>query len=83
MNHEQEKLAAFGSWLTAKKIQFGGDLYQLSLNAKAPMDAIRIKAGHLEAANQILEAFSLLYKEPLEKFMVNYMGAKEEEESDG
>lgn len=85
---ENNKLMAFGSWLSAKKIQHSNELYSLTLNTKVPVDAIRLKAGHLEATQMILEAFTLLYKDPLNKFMVEYMGSKpteedEEESKDG
>jgi len=60
---ETDKLMAFGSWLSAKKIQHSNELYSLSLNTRLPVDNLRIKAGHLEATQHILEAFTLLYKQ--------------------
>jgi len=82
---ENEKLMAFGSWLTSKKIQHSNELYSLSLNTKAPIDAVRLKAGHLEATQYVLDAFTILYKQDLKQFMREYMGSDPdaEEESDG
>jgi hypothetical protein len=84
---ETDKLMAFGSWLSAKKIQHSNELYSLSLNTRLPVDNLRIKAGHLEATQHILEAFTLLYKQDLGKFMREYMGsdpdAEEKESKDG
>jgi hypothetical protein len=84
---ENEKLMAFGSWLTSKKIQHSNELYSLSLNVKAPIDAVRLKAGHLEATQYVLDAFTILYKQDLKQFMREYMGsdpdAEEESKEDG
>lgn len=83
---ENEKLAAFGSWLTALKIQKGNELYMMSVSARHSEASIRVKAGQLEATQFILDAFTELYSEPLQKFMEERMGAKkegEEEELEG
>lgn len=77
-----DKMMAFGSWLTAKKLQHGAELYSLSVNVKAPVDSLRIKAGHLEATQHILDAFTELYNGDLNKFMQEYLGQKSEEEDD-
>jgi hypothetical protein len=79
---ENDKLIAFGSWLTAKKIQHGAELFSLSINVKAPVDAVRLKAGHLEATQHILEAFTTLYKQDINAFMREYMGSNPNEEED-
>ena len=79
---EHEKLAAFGSWLTTMKLNYGNELYQMAINGNTSVDKIRVKAGHLEAAHFILEAFTELYNEPLQKFMEQRLGAKPEGEED-
>lgn len=81
---DHEKLATFGSWLTTLKIQKGNELYQMSVSTRHSESAIRVKAGQLEATQFILEAFTELYNEPLQKFRVERLGAKpdgEEEDS--
>lgn len=79
---EQEKLATFGSWLTTLKIQKGNELYQMSVSARHSEAAIRVKAGQLEATQFILDAFTELYKEPLQKFREERMGARPEGEEE-
>lgn len=82
---ELDKMMAFGRWLTERRLQFEAELCSLAIDRTKPIDALRIKAGHLEAATQILKAFTELYKGDLGKFMVEYLGQspEEEEESDG
>jgi hypothetical protein len=75
-----DKMVAFGSWLSSKKVQHTAELYALSVNVKAPIDALRIKAGHVEATSHILEAFSSLYNGDINKFMREYLGQEPEEE---
>jgi hypothetical protein len=77
---ELDKLMAFGSWLQSKKIQHGAELYSLSVNTRCPLDAIRLKAGHLEATQHILDAFASLYNGDINKFMQEYLGQASEEE---
>lgn len=79
---ESDKMLAFGAWLNAKKIQHANELYALSVNVKAPVDALRIKAGHMEATQHILVAFSELYNGDVNKFMVDYLGQVPEEDED-
>lgn len=79
-----DKMMAFGSWLTARKLQLHSELFALSANRSMPVDAIRIKAGHLENTVQILDLFAELYKGDLQKFMEEHLGQapeKEEKES--
>lgn len=75
-----DKMRAFGSWLHVKKIQHSAELYSLSINTRVPIDALRIKAGHLEATQYILDAFSSLYNGDLNKFMTEYLEQQPEEE---
>ena len=77
---DQDKMLAFGAWLNAKKLQHTNELYALSVNVKAPVDALRIKAGHMEATQHILVAFSELYNGDVNKFMVDYLGQAPEDE---
>ncbi len=77
---ENDKLIAFGSWLTAKRVQHSAELYSLSINIKAPIDALRVKAGHVEATQHILDAFTELYKGDLNQFMREYLGQAPEGE---
>jgi len=82
---DMDKMMAFGSWLTQRKATFQAELCSLSIDRTKPIDAIRIKAGHLEATTQILKAFTELYQGDINKFLVEYLGQEPEaeEESDG
>jgi hypothetical protein len=75
-----DKMMAFGNWLTSRKAQLTMELYSLSLNTKLPIGTIRIKAGHLEATQHVLDAFKDLYNGDLNKFMEEYLGQAPEEE---
>lgn len=75
-----DKMRAFGHWLNLKKVQHGAELYSLSINTRVPIDALRIKAGHLEATQYILDAFSSLYNGDINKFMTEYLEQQPEEE---
>jgi len=77
---DTDKMMAFGSWLSTKRLQLTAELYSLSVNTKAPIDAVRLKAGHIEATQQILEAFTKLYRGDLNKFEVDYLGKDPEKE---
>jgi hypothetical protein len=79
---DHDKMLAFGSWLTSKRLQLLSELYSLSINRDSPVDAIRIKAGHIECITQVLEVFKELYNGDLNKFMEEYLGQKPEEEDD-
>ncbi len=79
---DNDKLMAFGSWLTAKRLQHSAELYSLSINVKAPLDAVRLKAGHVEATQSILDAFTELYKGDLNQFMREYLGREPEEDKE-
>lgn len=75
-----DKMMAFGSWLSQRRLAFQAELSALGIDRTKPIDAIRIKAGHLEAATIILQAFTELYNGDLGKFMKDYLGVEEEEE---
>jgi hypothetical protein len=75
-----DKMMAFGSWLTARRLQLHSELFALSVNRAVPVDAIRIKAGHLENTVQILEVFAELYNGDLQKFMQEHLGQEPEKE---
>jgi hypothetical protein len=77
---ELDKLVAFGQWLLIKQHQQQAELFSLSVNRTMPVDAIRIKAGHIEATQHILEAFTELYKGDLNKFKEERLGQKPEED---
>jgi hypothetical protein len=79
---EHDKMMAFGHWLTNRVEQQRIELFSLSINRKAPIDAIRIKAGHIEDSVAILSVFTELYKGDLNKFNVDYLGAKPEKEEE-
>jgi hypothetical protein len=66
-------MMAFGHWLVAHQTQLHTELYSLSINRTMPLDAIRIKAGHLESVTFILQAFTDLYKGDLNKFMKDWL----------
>ncbi len=74
-----DKMMAFGSWLTSKRLQLLTELFSLSINRDAPVDSIRIKAGHIECITQVLGVFKELYDGDLNKFMEEYLGQKPEE----
>lgn len=84
---EQDKLMAFGKYLVERREQHKHELFMMSISARHPEAAIRVKAGHVESVSSILEAFSRLYNSSVEEFAESYLnGAKkqgEEEESDG
>ncbi len=79
---DHDKMMAFGNWLTQRGTQLQNELFSLSINVKAPVDAMRIKAGHFEATAHILAAFKDLYNGDLNKFMEEYLGQEPEEEDD-
>jgi hypothetical protein len=79
---DNDKMMAFGSWLATRKLQHTAELYALSINVKAPIDAVRVKAGHVEATAMILEAFKDLYHGSLDKFMKDYLGQQSDEEKE-
>lgn len=70
---DHDKMMAFGHWLVAHQTQLHTELYSLSINRTMPLDAIRIKAGHLESCTFILQAFTDLYKGDLNKFMKDWL----------
>jgi hypothetical protein len=78
-----DKMVAFGNWLTQRGHHLSAELFALSVNAKVPIDALRIKAGHIESTGHILAAFKELYHGDLNKFMVDYLGQAPEEEDKG
>lgn len=79
---DHDKMMAFGSWLSTKRLQHSAELYALSVNTKAPIDALRIKAGHVEATQHILDAFTELYKGDLNQFMKEYLGQEPEDDKE-
>ncbi len=79
---DTDKMMAFGSWLTRRKLDLINELAQMSVNCKLPEGAIRVKGGAVEAVQHVLEAFTDLYKGDLNKFMVTYLGQAPEEEEE-
>lgn len=79
---ELDKMMAFGSWLTQRHQQFQAELCSLAIDRTKPIDALRIKAGHLEATTQILKAFTELYRGDLGKFLEEYLGQAPEAEEE-
>jgi hypothetical protein len=77
-----DKMMAFGSWLSARAQQLQLELYSLSVNSKVPVDAIRVKAGHIEATGHVLAAFKDLYNGDINKFMEEYLGQRPEEDKE-
>ncbi len=77
---DHDKMMAFGHWLASKRAQHTAELYSLSINRTAPIDSLRIKAGHIEATQHILEAFTSLYNGDINKFNEDYLGKKPEED---
>jgi hypothetical protein len=79
---ELDKMMAFGNWLTSRKAQHQAELFSLSINRDAPVDSIRIKAGHIESLTHVLEAFTDLYNGDLGKFMTEYLGQKPDDDDE-
>lgn len=79
---DADKMMAFGTWLTTRKAQHTAELFSLSLNTKAPVDALRIKAGHVEAFSVVLDAFTELYRGDVTKFNEAYLDIPIDEEDD-
>lgn len=79
---DHDKMMAFGSWLTSRKLVLVGELQALSVNRDTPVSAIRLKAGHIEAYTQVLEAFTELYKGDLNAFMEERLGQTPEDEEE-
>lgn len=77
---DRDKMMAFGNWLSERIQATQLELYALSVNAKVPVDALRVKGGHLESLGFVMHAFKELYNGDLNKFMVEYLGQKPEEE---
>ncbi len=77
-----DKMMAFGSWLASRQTQLGAELFATSVNPKATVDQVRIKAGHLEATAHIFEAFKDLYNGDLNKFLHEYLGQEPEEDKE-
>jgi hypothetical protein len=84
---DHDKMMAFGHWLSLKHDQEVRELSALAADRSKPIDAIRIKAGHVESSMFILQAFTDLYKEDLGKFNEKWLGkppdAEEEPTTDG
>lgn len=81
---DTDKMMAFGHWLASRQTQLGAELFATSVNSKATVDQIRVKAGHLEAYAQVFGAFKELYNGDLNKFNQEYLGINpEEEDKDG
>lgn len=82
---EQDKLMAFGSWLTTRSQTLQAELFATATNGKQPDAAVRVKAGHVEAMAHVLASFRSLYQNDLAKWTEEYLGVtpkQEEEESD-
>lgn len=82
---DHDKMMAFGIWLTERKAVLQAELCALAIDRTKPVDAIRIKAGHVENLAFVLERFTELYRGDLNKFREAYLGQspESEEESDG
>jgi len=82
---DHDKMMAFGHWLTARRDLLKNELFALSVDRNKPIDAIRIKAGHVEDCSAVLAAFTELYNSELKTFNREFLGIepeKEEEESE-
>lgn len=78
---DYDKMVAFGRYLTETLIRRRDELMSNCSNIERPVDAIRLKYGHVEAYTEILNVFSELYEGDLEKFKESYFdGYKEEKE---
>lgn len=79
-----DKMMAFGHWLSERRVYLTAELCSLAADRTKPVDAIRLKAGHLENMELVLRAFKDLYNGDLNKFLEEYLGrTPEPEESDG
>jgi hypothetical protein len=76
---QEDKLAAFGQWLTERTVQHEAMLYSTCANVKMPVDGIRMKYGQLEALKTCLQAFTVLFQKDLEVFRKEYMEGEPDE----
>lgn len=80
---DYDKMLTFGRYLTEGVIRYREELMSNCRDITRPIDAIRLKYGHIEAYTEILNAFTDLYEGDLEKFKLDYIaGYKEEKEKD-
>jgi len=78
-NADHDKMITFGRWLTEFSEQKDLELYALCGNVERPIDAVRLKYGHSEAAKYILEAFAEIFKGEVEEFKKSrFLNYKEE-----
>lgn len=71
---ENDKLLAFGRFLVSMRAKQTAELYDHSINRLSPIDAIRIKAGQIEATGFILAAFKELYDGDVDEFLERRLG---------
>lgn len=79
---QEDKLAAFGQWLTERTVQHEAMLYSTCANIKTPVDGIRMKYGQLEALKSCLQAFTVLFQKDLEVFRKEYMEGEPDDSTD-
>lgn len=82
---DHDKMMAFGHWLAERRVVVQAELCAIAVDRTKPIDAIRIKAGHVEAYGFVFEVFRELYNGDLNKFKVERLGhqPEPEEESHG
>jgi hypothetical protein len=78
-----DKMVIFGRYLTQGLIKYRDQLMSNCSDISKPIDAIRLRSGHVEAYTEILNVFTELYEGDIEKFKEAYIeGYKEEKEED-
>src|ERR1700761_1979773 len=77
---QEDKLAAFGQWLTERTIQYEAMLFSACANTKMPVDGVRLQYGKLEALKYCLQAFSVLFNKDIQAFNAEF-GQGEPEDS--
>lgn len=82
---ENDKMIIFGQYLTEMAVRNKAMLFSTCQNVQQPIDAIRLKYGHLECSTEILAAFTLLYNGDVNDFKKAYIeeDEKEKKEDDG
>jgi hypothetical protein len=77
---DDPKIKAFGQWLTLQTERYHGELLAICANDKLELASVKRKFGHFEAYQQILNAFTDMYNNSLDKFEKEYLDKKENED---
>ncbi len=79
---DYDKMVIFGKFLTERAVILEAQLYSMCQDVKQPIDAVRLKYGHLENTKDILIAFAELYNGDINQFKKHHMSDDEEGENE-